>query len=56
MMKAVPDIKPMPMQPGDVTITYADISKANKLLGYTPKVKFEDGLKIFMKWYLGKRY
>jgi UDP-glucuronate 4-epimerase len=39
------------MQPGDVTITYADISKANEMFGYSPKIKFEDGLKIFMDWY-----
>ena len=52
MMKAEPDIKTLPMQAGDVTVTYADISKANRLFGYKPKVKFEDGLNIFMDWYL----
>ena len=40
-----------PMQPGDVFITYADIRKAEKLLNYKPKVKIEDGIKRFVKWY-----
>jgi len=44
----------MPMQPGDVTITYADINKAKRLLGYNPKVKIEEGIKRFVDWY--KRY
>ena len=44
----------MPMQPGDVTITYADINKAKRLLGYNPKVKIEEGIKRFVEWY--KRY
>lgn len=40
-----------PMQPGDVEITYADIKKAKKLLGYEPETKFEDGMKQFYEWY-----
>lgn len=44
-------IERLPMQPGDVDRTYADISKARKLLGYEPKTKFEDGIKSFVKWY-----
>jgi len=44
-------INQMPMQPGDVDKTYADISKAEKLLGYKPKVKLEEGMKKFWKWY-----
>ena len=44
-------INVLPMQPGDVPRTCADISKASKLLGYRPKVKFEDGMKITAKWY-----
>ena len=39
------------LQPGDVDITYADISKAGKLLGYSPKVKIEEGIKKFVMWY-----
>ena len=40
-----------PMQPGDVTATYADVSKLNKLTGYLPKVMLDDGLKQFVIWY-----
>ena len=32
-----------PMQPGDVTATYADISRLNALTGYQPKVTLEEG-------------
>jgi len=41
-----------PMQPGDVSVTYADISKARLLLGYNPKTKIPDGLPKFIEWYL----
>ena len=37
-------------QLGDVPTTYADISKAKKLLNYEPKVKLEDGLRETYKW------
>ena len=40
-----------PMQPGDVTSTYADISRLHALTGYAPKVMLEDGLKRFVSWY-----
>ena len=38
-------------QPGDVPLTYADVSKAEKLLGYKPKTKPEEGIKKFVEWY-----
>jgi UDP-glucuronate 4-epimerase len=41
-----------PMQPGDVPLTFADISKAREKLGYNPRVKFEQGLKLFSEWFL----
>ena len=41
-----------PMQPGDVTTTYADISRLADLTGYAPQVKLEDGLPRFVAWYL----
>lgn len=47
-LKVEPKIKQMPMQPGDVNVTYADISKAKRLLGYEPKVKFEEGIRRFV--------
>jgi len=41
----------MESQPGDVSITYADISKARRLLNYQPKVKMEEGIKRIVEWY-----
>jgi UDP-glucuronate 4-epimerase len=40
-----------PMQPGDVTATYADVSKLNRLTGYDPKVTIEEGLPRFVEWW-----
>jgi len=40
-----------PMQPGDVTATYADVSRLHALTGYQPKVMLEDGLQNFVNWY-----
>lgn len=54
-LKIKPNIEQLPMQQGDVDRTYADISKAEKLLGYKPKVAFEDGIKVFIAWYLKNR-
>lgn len=47
-------IKYLPPAPGDVPITYADISKAKRLLGYEPKVQIEEGIEIYVKWFLKK--
>ena len=47
----IPKINKLPMQPGDVDRTYADISKAKRLLGYTPKTSFKEGIKKFVEWY-----
>jgi UDP-glucuronate 4-epimerase len=44
-------IKVCPEQPGDVPRTCADISKARKLLGYDPKVSFEEGISRTVEWY-----
>ncbi|AEH45085.1 NAD-dependent epimerase/dehydratase [Thermodesulfatator indicus DSM 15286] len=44
-------IKFLPFQAGDVPITYADISKAKKILGYNPQVPIEEGIKRFISWY-----
>lgn len=40
----------LPMQPGDVNMTCADITRAKMLLGYYPKVTKEEGIKKFIKW------
>jgi UDP-glucuronate 4-epimerase len=42
----------LPNQPGDVPITYADISKARRLLGYSPQVPFSQGIAAFIAWFL----
>ncbi len=44
-------IRRMPIQPGDVTITYADITKSKKLLGYSPETSIEQGIRNFVEWY-----
>jgi UDP-glucuronate 4-epimerase len=41
-----------PVQPGDVPITYADVSKAGRLLGFSPKVSIEEGVGRYVKWFL----
>ena len=40
-----------PMQPGDVTATFADVSKLHALTGYRPKVMLEEGIPRFVEWY-----
>jgi len=45
-----------PLQPGDVPITYADISKAQRMLGYQPQVKAEKGIPIFVDWFRKNRH
>ncbi|MBM3432612.1 MAG: NAD-dependent epimerase/dehydratase family protein [Bacteroidetes bacterium] len=44
-----------PDQPGDVPKTYADISKAKRLLGYDPQTKLETGLTAFVDWFTSNR-
>ena len=39
------------MAKGDVLTTYADVSKARRLLGYNPKVSLKEGIEKFVKWY-----
>ncbi|WP_299435589.1 NAD-dependent epimerase/dehydratase family protein [uncultured Maribacter sp.] len=43
----------MPMQDGDVKITYADSSKLQKAVGYKPTTSLQDGLQSFVKWFKG---
>ncbi len=40
----------LPMQPGDVDKTSADISKSKKMLGYNPQTDFEEGISKFIDW------
>jgi UDP-glucuronate 4-epimerase len=40
-----------PSQPGDVPVTFADISKARANLGYRPQIKIEQGITLFVDWF-----
>jgi UDP-glucuronate 4-epimerase len=44
-----------PLQPGDVPLTYADISKARTRLDYHPQVKVEKGIPLFVDWFRKNR-
>jgi UDP-glucuronate 4-epimerase len=41
----------LPMQPGDVENTYADMSHLEALVGYRPQVSIEEGVERFVSWY-----
>lgn len=49
------EIQWLPDQPGDVPITYADISKAQRLLGYSPQTRLPQGIDRFLNWYIEQR-
>ena len=49
-----PKINQLPMQPGDVPQTYADISKAKSILSYQPQTTFKEGISAFKEWVLGQ--
>ena len=44
-----------PEKPGEMPITYADLTKARRLLGYEPRVSFDDGVREFVAWFRGRR-
>jgi len=46
-------INHQPLQPGDVPVTFADVSKARRLLGYDPQTQIEDGIESFVEWFQG---
>lgn len=50
-LNVTPKIEKLGMQPGDVDRTYACIDKAKKLLGYSPKTTFKEGIEKFIEWY-----
>jgi UDP-glucuronate 4-epimerase len=54
-MGITPRIERHPPQPGDVERTWADVSKAGRLLGYRPTTDFRDGLRKFLLWFEGVR-
>lgn len=45
-----PILDRQPLQPGDVLITYADVSRARRELGYDPRTTLEEGLARFLEW------
>jgi UDP-glucuronate 4-epimerase len=47
-------LEPLPIQPGDVPLTCADISKARNILGYQPAVRIEKGIQLFVEWLNGQ--
>jgi UDP-glucuronate 4-epimerase len=49
------NIEQLPMQPGDVEVTNADVSKARRLLGYDPCTSFADGMSKFYQWFSANR-
>jgi UDP-glucuronate 4-epimerase len=51
--KALISFQPTP--PGDVPITYADITKSQKVLGFEPKTSLNEGLRKFTDWYIDYR-
>lgn len=50
-----PEIEQLPAQPGDVERTWADIAKAERLLGYRPSVSIEEGIQRFVAWFKTKQ-
>ena len=44
----------LPMQPGDVPLTSADVTRAGEVLGYAPKTPLKEGLRIFAEWMRGE--
>ena len=44
-----------PLQPGDVPQTFADITKARRLLGYNPQTQIEEGIHRFIQWFRGQK-
>lgn len=44
-------IEKIPMQPGEIPITYADTTKAEKLLGFSPKTSLKKGMHKFLAWF-----
>jgi len=48
------DVRYVAPQPGDVPVTGADISKAQRLLGYRPNIGIREGIEAFIRWYKGQ--
>jgi len=46
-----PQMEMLPMQPGDVPLTFAEITRARQKLGYQPRISMDEGLHQFAEWY-----
>ncbi|MCC7013691.1 MAG: SDR family NAD(P)-dependent oxidoreductase [Planctomycetes bacterium] len=46
-----PILDRQPLQPGDVPLTCADVSKARRMLGYAPRTPVAEGLRRYVEWY-----
>ena len=55
LLGVVPKLEMLPMQPGDVPATYADISRIHARLGYEPTTPIDVGVPAFAKWFLEYR-
>lgn len=49
------NIQMLPIPPGDVNETFADIGKARELIGYRPKMSIDEGIRIWISWYLREK-
>jgi UDP-glucuronate 4-epimerase len=47
-------VKYLDAAPGDVPLTYADVSKARRMIGYEPKIGVEAGVERYVKWFLAR--
>lgn len=45
-----PRVQWLPMQPGDVELTFADLTKSASVLGFAPRVGFDEGIARFVEW------
>jgi UDP-glucuronate 4-epimerase len=50
-----PAVERLPLQPGDVRRTFADIGRARALLGYAPGTQVEEGIPRFVEWFVEQR-
>jgi len=50
-MGVEPTIRRLPEQPGDVRRTFADVTRAGELFGYSPTTEFREGIRRFLDWF-----
>ena len=46
----------LPMQPGDVSVTYADINELKVSIGFKPKTTIYEGIEKFISWYINSKF